>query len=59
MGNIHTLEQYQTGFAAREAGALPGFDLTLSAATQKLMYALGREGDFETHFYEKIGRDME
>lgn len=54
------LEQYQTGFAAKEAGALPGMDLTVHAATQKMIYALGRDPEnFEELFYEKIGRDIE
>ncbi len=54
------LEQYQTGFAAKKAGAIPGMDLSVHAATQKMIYALGRDSDkFEKYFYEKIGRDIE
>lgn len=54
------LEQYQTGFAAKEAGALPGLDLSIQAACQKMIYALGRDPkQFSDLFYEKIGRDMD
>lgn len=54
------LEQYETGFVAKEAGALPGLDLTIHAASQKMIYALGRDpNNFEKLFYERIGRDIE
>lgn len=54
------LEQYQTGFAAKTAGALPGLDLSIHAATQKMIYALGRDPEnFMDLFFEKIGRDMD
>ncbi len=54
------LGQYQTGLTAKEAGALAGKDLTIHAATQKMMYALGRDSNnFTNYFYESIGRDLE
>lgn len=54
------LEQYQTGYLASKAGALPGYDLSLNAACQKMIYALGRSSEnFEDLFYERIGRDMD
>ena len=36
------MEIYVTGNRATEAGAIPAKDMTLDAAQQKLMYALGK-----------------
>ncbi|OQY39868.1 MAG: hypothetical protein B6229_02915 [Spirochaetaceae bacterium 4572_7] len=53
------LGQYQTGLLAEKSGALPGKDLSIHAATQKMIYALGRNPkDFNKYFYQEIGRDM-
>ncbi len=54
------LEQYQPGYKAKVAGALPGMDLSIHGATQKMMYALGRYVErCDQYFYENIGRDMD
>ncbi|MGL1894176.1 MAG: asparaginase [Spirochaetaceae bacterium] len=55
------LEQYKTGYDAKIAGALSGRDLSIHAATQKMIYALGlidKTHSFEDIFYETIGRDF-
>lgn len=54
------LDQYNTGLVAKKAGALEAYDMTLQCATQKMIYALGRDvHNFENYFYEKIGRDID
>jgi len=53
------LDQYQTGLLAKQAGALAGKDLSIHAATQKMIYALGRDSEnFKKYFYQEVGRDM-
>lgn len=56
------LEQYHTGLTAMQAGALPAYDLTPTAAAQKLMYVLGRcqqPEEVRRYFHEPVGRDLE
>jgi len=54
------IEQYETGFAAKEAGALSALDLSVHAASQKMIYSLGQKNsNFEQLFYQRIGRDMD
>lgn len=53
------IDQYQTGLNALLAGAIEAKGLTIHAASQKMMYALGRnDKNFIELFYENIGRDM-
>lgn len=54
------LKQYNTGLLAKKAGALEAYDLTIHGATQKMIYALGRNANkFKELFYESIGRDLD
>jgi len=66
------LSLYEAGRKVSEAGAREGFDLTPTAAVQKMMYALGRVESLESGLKERdkmnrvyellsepVGRDME